>query len=179
MLSPRLVRQSSVKSLRQGGSDLASKRAAWKGERHDWAVRVGRMAPEVLEWIRSDPCFDTKSDAFAALGVTFTGGGKDFKTEEGRKFIKSGSVGGPSCSGQMCQLSLKEALPSQRIQQWFRAFRAENSVLRVPVRTVCTYASRHSTNGAFLAGGVAHPIICTPGSLFHQGRVTAGACISY
>ncbi len=102
---------------------------SWAGIRHSWNLRQGHLAPEILEWLRLDPIFDPTSDACKAMKYTFTGSGKNYKTEEGRKMVISGSVGGASCSGSLCGLSLAGACPSSRVNAWFRAFRSVNAAL--------------------------------------------------
>lgn len=49
--------------------------AAWQGHRHPWNILVGCMAPEVLRWLRADVALTPGSDAWQALGVSFTGTG--------------------------------------------------------------------------------------------------------
>jgi hypothetical protein len=88
------------------------------------------MAPEVLEWLRDDAMFDSQTEAFRELNLTFKGKGKAFKTEENRKWIRAGSLGGPAASGSLCGLSTADPLPGVRLQAWFRAFRQANEVVR-------------------------------------------------
>jgi len=88
------------------------------------------VAPEVLQWLRADPIFISGSPAFEAMKYGFRSPDRNNrKTLEGRKLIIAGSAGGPAASGSMCNLSLKDAIPSSRVNAWFRAFRATNSVV--------------------------------------------------
>ena len=102
----------------------------WQGFRHPWNILVGALAPEILAWLRADDCFVPGTAAFDQLGLTFTspsvGKSGNVRTEGGRKFIMSGSVGGSACCGSMCTMDVTKPIPSVRIQAWFRAFRAEN-----------------------------------------------------
>ena len=85
--------------------------AAWKGNRHDWNILVGEIAPEVLEWLRADPVLTPGTDEFKAMQVTFTGSSTTVKTEEKRKWIKAGAMD-RCCSGSMCRRDLSSGFPS-------------------------------------------------------------------
>ena len=100
----------------------------FRGIRHDWNVLFGHMSAEELEWIRGDPVFQQGTAENNALGLVFVGKGCDYKTEEGRKFIKSGSTASLSCgSGMCCALSTKKKFPVPRLHAWFSAFKAVNA----------------------------------------------------
>lgn len=102
--------------------------SAWEGARHPWNVLQAEISPDVLEWLQSDSVFDERSEEFKALAIDFKCSRANVKTEEGRKFILAGALGGGSCSTQMCGLSLRHELPSPRLQAWFSAFRHVNRV---------------------------------------------------
>jgi hypothetical protein len=101
----------------------------WQGVRHDWNVRRGQIAPEILDWLQTDPVFISGSAEWEQIGYTFQSADKRYKTEEGRKMIIAGSAGGQAASVSLCGLSLKCAIPAARVNAWFRAFRNVNSAL--------------------------------------------------
>ena len=98
---------------------------AWKGNRHDWNIKVGEIAPEILEWLRADPALTPGTAEWAALGVQFTGKSNSVKTEANRKWIKGGSMG-RCCSKTMCQLDLTGGFAAARLQAWLAAWRSAN-----------------------------------------------------
>ena len=87
------------------------------------------VAPEVLQWLRADPVFISGTPAFEAMKYDDHSSYKNRKIIEGRKLVIAGSAGGLAASGSMCNLSLKGAIPSSRVNAWFRAFRATNSAV--------------------------------------------------
>ena len=100
----------------------------FRGNRHNWNVRVGTCSPEVLSWLRADPVLQVGTVEHAALGLDFSADRSNAKSEERRKFILSGAVG--SCSsGYMCGLSLGKPLPFRRLLAWHHAFVHVNATL--------------------------------------------------
>ncbi len=91
------------------------------GKRHDSTMVHGVMSAELLQWLRRDPGLD-----MARLGAVFSGSGHNYKTEEGRKFIRAGPAS-TCASKSMCALSLRDPFPLQRVVSWFAAFRAVNA----------------------------------------------------
>jgi len=89
------------------------------GFRHEWIAVQGCVASEVLSWLRADSGFD-------ALNVRFEGGGADWKTEEGRKYVHAAAIS-TSASNAMCALSLKGRFPLTRAAHWFSVFRLVNA----------------------------------------------------
>lgn len=90
------------------------------------------------------------SQALGSRGALARAGRTDYKTEFGRKFIKSGSVGGHCNTNSMCGLSLATALPLPRVQAWFRAWRYANGEPLCRSRVRCMGASRSVPSDSFL-----------------------------
>lgn len=110
----------------QGKGLQSSTPESWHGQRHNWNVRVGQMAAEVLEWLQGDELFDPTSDVFKAVSPDFHASRPNAKSEEGMKFIYSGYIGTGCSSGACCTLSLADPIPFSRFQMWFLAFRRLN-----------------------------------------------------
>ena len=68
--------------------------AAWKGERHDWNVLTGIVAPEVLEWLLEDPGLKQTLEAtkFTSDGDADCECKKGLRYEFGRKVSFSGRL---------------------------------------------------------------------------------------
>ena len=110
------------------GPQDAEPACVWAGARHDWCVLTGQADSDVMQWILADEVFTVGSGHHADLKLDFSKAraSSNVKTEEDRKFIMSGGLASGSCSVQMCGLSLKDNLPSSRLQSWFRAFKLAN-----------------------------------------------------
>ena len=107
-------------------------RNLFEGKRHPWNLRVGRLQPEVLGWLRADSYLTPGTPENAGLHWSFTDVHGDVrkyaKLEEGRKFVYSGSLG-ECATKSMCALSLERPLPCPRLQAWKEAFINVNSTV--------------------------------------------------
>lgn len=114
-----------------GGLGVAAEKSPrglprFAGHRSSWNILCGELPHEVLTWVRADPALCPGSAEWAALGVTFQGEGKDFKTELASKWICAGHLGRGCSSGTLCGLSLGKPLPVPRVRAWFLAYRELN-----------------------------------------------------
>ena len=95
--------------------------ASFDGVRHKWNILTGTMSEDTLLWLRLD---------FADMrvfGVDFAAtGGKNTRSERGRKFIAAGKMTDDVASSSMCLLDLKAAVPAPRLRSWFAAFKTVN-----------------------------------------------------
>ena len=95
----------------------------WQGHRHPWAMLVGVMGSEVLQWLRADMSdfgFDFESaDGRKDIQLQCAPGGV-------KKFTLAGTMGG-SCTSSMNGLALKADLPLPRLLAWFKAWQSLNA----------------------------------------------------
>ena len=133
-----------------GRRSSTSPGASHTGVRHDWNLRAGNLAPEVLEWLRADVALTPGTPEHRALGLDgFDVATGNVKSEEGRKFILAGAMGECSTTA-MCGLSLRTPFPIQRVASWLRAFRRCNlealARLQSAAKRVC-YRFNSETRG--------------------------------
>ena len=98
----------------------------WAGDRHAWNVVECQMHPEVLEWLRAAPALMAGTAENKKLKIKFSGQSTSHKTESNRKWIRSGAMGRCS-STSMCNLSVTNPFPAQRVLDWFRAWKMANA----------------------------------------------------
>ena len=58
---------------------------------------------------------------------------KNFKTEQGRKFVLAGKVGETCASASLCAMRLDNVIPVGRLQAWMSAFRYVNQDVCIKV----------------------------------------------
>ena len=102
----------------------------FSGVRHQWNVKVGVLAPEILQWLREDPALTPGTPEFEALNIPMMHGksSKRTKTEQDRKRIIAGKLGDCTRSS-MCGLDLHKDLPVPRICAWKAALEDANAEL--------------------------------------------------
>ena len=116
------------------------------GGRHDWAIRVGVLSPEVLQFILADDALCPGKEAFQNLEVSFekkkSKKSPSSRSESGRKHITAGRLS--DCSRTtMCGMSLKEVLPVPAICAWKVAFDNVNATLMAEADAKAKDLMRH------------------------------------
>lgn len=117
------------------------------GNRHDWNLLTGSVAPEVLMWLRDD---ENLQNDFGSLPLSFQefrdcNSDKSFrkraKIEIQRKCNIAGRTGACS-SGKLNGLSVHELLPMPRMRAWVTAFRTVNKRALAEMLTVAKHFVR-------------------------------------
>ena len=100
----------------------------FSGVRHQWNVKVGVLAPEILQWLREDPALTPGTPEFEALNIPMKHGksSKRTRTEQDRKRIIAGKLGDCKRS-TMCGLDIHKDLPVPRICAWKAALEEANA----------------------------------------------------